>query len=453
MLAPTAAMTALVVTLTLAPAPATGTVASSTSPVATSGRTTATLQVAAARTRRAYSPHTGVKLTEPRNRYARGRIMRHVLKSIGATRRGQKIRIISWNLASRRVVRKLINAHERGVSVRLLMSQQKADGQPRSGDFWRLRRNLRDRQNQNRPMAMRSWARGCDRSCRGRRGIAHSKLFLFSKVGGSEHVVMSTSANLTDNAVRVQWNDLYTYVGNRRMYNWFDDRFREMARDKPVRRGYRSYRAHSVTGYVYPHRGPNAHYDRVKRTLRKITCRGARGQTGINGRTRIRVAQDAIIDRRGQDIARILRRKWQNGCNIKIVYALINNKAKRILRHTSRGPVPMKQIFRDTDGDGIFDWYLHSKVMAVSGWYGRDRSTRIAWQGSENWSGLATMSDEQGFEIRRGGAEGTYARFVDYLYRKPPLSKVSATATLRTARALDVDPYAEMREELGLPTG
>ena len=174
-----------------------------------------------------------------------------------------------------------------------------------------------------------------------------------------------------------------------------------------------------------------------------------RGGTGINGRTRIRIAQDAIINNRGIEIAKILRTKWENGCNIRIVYALMGKQMLGILRHTSRGPVPIQQIVNDWDGDGVYDRYLHSKVMTVSGWYRKDRSSRVAWQGSENWSGLATISDEQGFRIQRGGAEGVYARWVDYLFHNPP--PPPPQTTLRMARARGVDPYALIKEELGLP--
>ena len=55
------------------------------------------------------------------------------------------------------------------------------------------------------------------------------------------------------------------------------------------------------------------------------------------------------------------------------------------------GPVPLRQIVGDLDEDGIYDRYIHSKVMAVSGWYRRTERP-VAWQGSENWSGLANSA-------------------------------------------------------------
>ncbi|MGH3345405.1 MAG: phospholipase D-like domain-containing protein, partial [Nocardioides sp.] len=293
LLVPVSAATVLVVTVTLASVPATAAPrVEAAAPVvrASLGATTAVQAVAVAErqsARRRYTPRTGVIHTDPR-RSDRRKLLNHIIKSIGATRRRHQIRIISWNINSRAFVDKLINAHRRGVSVRLLMSSGKAEG---NRGYWQLRRALRKpRPNVTLPRRFRSWARSCDRSCRGHRGIAHSKLFIFSKVGRAERVVMSTSANATEVAVKYQWNDLFTQTRSKPIYRGFMSAFRQAARDRPVRRGYRTFTGSSITGYVYPYRGRAARGDRVKTELRRITCRGTRGRTGINGRTRIRIA-------------------------------------------------------------------------------------------------------------------------------------------------------------------
>lgn len=450
-LAPVAVGIALAVVAALLSAPATAqatSVATTRAAEVSHHAGVVTAATTADRRKRRFTPKAGVIVTNPLGT-SKKRIMNHILKSIRATPRGQKIRLISWNIASRGFVNTLINAHDRGVSVRVLMSKQKAQDQPRDGDFWRLKRQLRQRNGQ--PKKLRSWARGCDRSCRGRRGIAHSKLFIFSKVGRARRVVMSTSANATDVSVYRQWNDLYTNTGSKSVYRGFMSTFRQAAKDHRVRRGYRTFKGKSVTGYVYPWAGPKARGDRVKNTLRRIHCNGARGRTGVRGHTRVRIAQDAIIDKRGKSIAKILRHKWESGCNIKIVYALMNNHARYILKHTRRGPVPMRQIVQDWDGDGVYDRYLHAKVLAVSGHYRKNHKARVSWQGSENWSGLAKISDEQGFQIRRRGAERRYTNWIDWMFANPPVKTTTRRATLRTAAARGVDPYALIKEELGIP--
>lgn len=399
-----------------------------------------------------YTPKQGVKVNDPRRRDKR-KILDHIIRSIRNTGHRQEIRAFSWNIASTGFVRSLLHANSRGVTVRVLMSKGKAMEQPRDGDFWRLRRGLRNR-SENHPQAKgeRSWARYCDRSCRGRRGIAHSKFFIFSKVRKAHWVTMSTSANATENSVNVQWNDIYTNVGSERIYRAYLRTFKEAEQDQPARPGYRITKGDTISAYFYPWKGERARGDRVINELRRISCRGTRDGAGVDGRTRIRIAQDAIIDERGVDIARKVRRLWEQGCNIRIVYALMGKQVLRVLRHTDRGPVPIQQIVNDYDYDGIYDRYLHAKVMTVNGRYNDDRSARVAWQGSENWSGLAKLSDEQGFKIRRRAAERKYAGWVDYLFNNPPEAFRSREAAAR-ASAPGVDPYALIKEELGMEPG
>ncbi|MGM3367013.1 hypothetical protein ACS212_23140, partial [Escherichia coli] len=59
-----------------------------------------------------------------------------------------------------------------------------------------------------------------------------------------------------------------------------------------------------------------------------------------------------------------------------------------------RGPVPMRHLVRDYDGDGQFDKYFHMKAMTVVGNVGGDRSGWVTLNGSANWSSLAAASDE-----------------------------------------------------------
>ncbi len=402
-----------------------------------------------------YSPRSGPIVMDPRssNRTA---ILDHIIKAVRSTRTGELIRVHSWNISSDGFVNELIRANERGVSVRVIMSEGMALEQNRdTGHFWRLKRGLsRNSKRFPLPKRLRSWARTCHDACRGDRGIAHSKYFLFSKAGRSRRVIMSTSANATAAATVVQWNDLLTVVNRPTVWKGFMEVFAESSRDRRPRNPYRTYTepGGKVQAYFYPWSGRGTSGDRVLKTLAPVKCRGAWGNTGVNGRTRIRIAQDAIIQERGIRIARRLRQLWEQGCNIKIVYALMWNEVRDILWNTSRGPVPREQIVRDTNGDGVWDWYMHSKSMAISGHYGRNHKARIVWQGAENWSGLAQLSDEQGFRVLWGGAERTYAGWVDRVFANPPDRFTSTYARTRAmdARRRGVDPYIEIKRELGL---
>ncbi len=143
-LAPIAAATALVVAITLATVPgATATPRTVASSTSSSTSQSAQPAVAAAtalqRDRKRYTPKPGVITNDPRSANKR-RLLEHIIKSIGGTRRKQHIRIISWNVTSRGFVDKLIAAHRRGVSIRVLISSGKAVD---NGEFYRLKRALK----------------------------------------------------------------------------------------------------------------------------------------------------------------------------------------------------------------------------------------------------------------------------------------------------------------------
>ena len=101
--------------------------------------------------------------------------------------------------------------------------------------------------------------------------------------------------------------------------------------------------------------------------------------------------------------------------------------------------VPRNHLVRDSDGDGAYDVYLHMKAMAISGHYGGRRGARIVYQGSENWSGLASQSDEQGLIINRARVEKQYGRQINRLFRIHLRSARPLPAAMRVS-----DPYMYM---------
>jgi phosphatidylserine/phosphatidylglycerophosphate/cardiolipin synthase-like enzyme len=412
--------------------------------------TRATTQQAAPRaTVGSYSPRTGMIVNNPRARSTRWVIRGHVLRTINSVPGGHKIRIASWNFNSRALLDALVRADRRGVSVRLLMADNMVRQESPQGSFHKLRRALqanalrRKRAGRPpRPPGMKSWARTCRSSCRGRSGIMHSKIYLFSKAGRSRQVVMASSANATDFAATLQWNDIYTVVNRPTTYAAWIKVFSEMAADRRARPA--PYRVvadgPNLSSIFFPWQ-PRRGADPVLRRLAPIKCKGANDGAGVNGRTKIRIAQTAILDDRGLRIALRLRQLWNQGCNVRIVYAVAKDKVKVPLRNASRGPVPMREITQDTDGDGVYDKYLHMKVLTVSGVYGSDRSAHITWNGSENWTAVAANSDEAGFRVFGTGLERRYSRWIDRLFANPPRSAARNYALFRSE---PVDPYAKV---------
>ncbi|HYH35005.1 MAG TPA: phospholipase D-like domain-containing protein [Nocardioides sp.] len=388
-------------------------------PMLALGVSTVTADPAAAVGR--YTPKTGATFSNPLRPEASRRIIRHKVRTINSVPRGEKIRIISWNVKSGLYRDALIRAHKRGVSVRVLMAGGVADRQGPSGDFHVLKRRLSEGNARRKP-AMRSFMRKCVRSCRGTLGIAHAKSFVFSKAGKAEWIVMGSSANATEVAARVQWNDAYTVVGQKDLYRKAVRVFNEAARDRRASPPYLSYNyAPGRRAFFQPYAGRHSVGDPVMRLLAPVKCRGAR-RAGVNGRTAIRIAQTAILDERGVSIARRLKSLWNHGCNIRIAYTVLGPQIQDILRSPGgRGRVPMRQIAQDFDRDGSFDRYLHSKAMTISGHYGQNRSARITLNGSANWTKTALRSDEISFVLRDPATEQKYASWINGLFTQPPL--------------------------------
>ncbi|WKN47537.1 phospholipase D-like domain-containing protein [Nocardioides sp. Arc9.136] len=367
-----------------------------------------------------YTPDQGVRVNNPLgDAAARRRIIGHLLRTIQSVPGQEKIRVASWNVRSDDIANALIAAHRRGVSVRVVMDRLNANKSNVNEGVNRMQAAFKKNE-ANRSAAMRSDVRKCVSSCRNRGGIAHTKFFLFSKAGKAKNVVIYGSNNATDLAAYGQWNDVYTITGKAGIYGEFEHVFDQMRRDKPVKQAYESHEHGKYTSYFYPYRGKGAEADPLLRDLDDIVCAGATGGTGTNGRTKIRIAQTSMHGDRGKAIAERLRTMWQRGCDIKIVYAVFGNNVLQILRNTSRGPVPIKQIAQDFNLDGVYDRYLHMKTMAVSGHYRGNTAAQVTWNGSANWTSVALASDEIVMRIFDGGVRKQYADWVDYLYAHPP---------------------------------
>jgi len=367
-----------------------------------------------------YTPKAGVKMNNPLSSKNNWNINRHINKTIRSVRRGQTISIFSWNFDSGQYRQNLIAAHKRGVAVRVIMSANMARQQNRAtGDFWQLKRALK-KGNKKRPKSRRSWTKLCNGSCRGSRGIPHTKLFLFSKAGKARNVAIVTSANMTDAAALNQWGEAYTIRGDQRLYKYFVKIFRQSSRDKKVRRSWQRFRSgkHIVT--VLPAKAARqSNRDPWLQALAPVKCKGA--SNGNRGRTVIRVGQTAILDARGLKLARRIKRLHNQGCNIQVLTAELGHQVQQVLRSRSgRGPVPLRQLVLDYDGDGAFDKYIHTKVMSIRGHYGKNRSARVAFNGTANWTRLAMISDEIFMQVNSGNTARKYERFVTRAFKNMP---------------------------------
>lgn len=404
-----------------------------------------------------YNPPPGVKLNNPLGSTANKlKIRNHIVRSIYSVPKGRRIRIMSWNIRSHQIAKALVKAHRRGVTVQVIIDSinthaSKPDPNnpipadpTRNEDWFWMKREFK-RAN-NRPGGYRSWARVCKASCRSRGGLPHVKMVLFDRVHKRKDVVMYSSGNLTNAASTIQWNDIYTVNGNKRLFKFANKVFNEMSHDRAVGQPWRvgSFGGRIRFGF-FPWRGKGTAGDPVVRALNPVKCRSAgKGVGDGKGRTVIRIAQTSLAGSRGERIARKLKGLWNKGCHIQMVYALITPKIKGILRSKGgRGPMPIKQIAQDRDGDFVYDRYLHHKAMTISGHWGSNRRADYTWNGSANWQNYTLASDEIFTRLKGPGVRRTYNKFLKRLFRNPPRS-ARGQVPEGFARLAGIDPYAKM---------
>jgi hypothetical protein len=263
---------------------------------------------------------------------------------------------------------------------------------------------------------------------------------------------MFGSVNATDVAAKDQWNDLYTFVNNKPVYDTFLGIFNEMKRDRNVGgAGFRRAKfGPRTTLDFYPYRGRLARElgDPDMGRLNRIRCKGATGGAGFQGRTKIRIAQTAIHGDRGIRLAQKVAQLRRQGCDIRIVYALMGNRVHSLLKANR---VPILQYAYDRNRDGVYDIYLHMKVLAISGRYAGRSDARVVYNGSANWSALPLASDEVVGEFWGRGITGAYINWIDFLYKNRPggwgsVNLAPVSSSYVAGREIRVDPYSFMNE-------
>jgi len=390
---------------------------------------------------------SGITLNSPLGGYkTKYAILRKIHHAIMHAPRGSHMWIMSWNLRWQNSVDQLLRAQRRGVIIRVLMDSSNSSRTVPNPPWRRLARGFRN-YNKKVPRSRRSYLKECSGACRASRGgQAHSKYFLFEQSGRSDWVVMQGSSNLTLASAINQWNDLYTHAEKIDLYRFFVHRFKESWRDRSPRTQWMRYEHPKFRIYMSP-RGTgfrsSDRSDPLLRTLRATRCKGTTGGAGNrHHRTVIRVAPDVLRGVSGTSwgwkVAYRLRKLWNAGCDVKVGYTVMGKAIYRLLkRKANRGPVPMRHLVQDFNGDKEFDRYFHMKVWAINGVIGNDTSAYWVQNGSSNISPMSGRSDENIGIYRPASIVKRYQKHIEYWFNNPPRSARVVPSRIRGV----VDPY------------
>lgn len=364
---------------------------------------------------------TGPKFNNPMIEKDRYVLERHILRAIRNTPKGETITISAYSMDRPVFGTELIAAYRRGVKVQVLLNDHQA---PKvQTDIQRVIGNKVNK---------KSFLRRCVAGCRADKNEynnLHSKFYLFSRTGKRRHVVMLGSQNMTMNAVRWQWNDLYTTYGKTQLYKEFRLLFRDMKKDWDVRRATYTFcregrecpkgDQNRFFTVVFP-RYTTKDNDAIMEVLNNIQCRYTDKATGANRRTVLRLSMHTMRGNRGNYLASKLRDLHAQGCNLQVNYGLMGYHTKQKLgAPTSRGRVPLRSTgFNLNDDPETIERYTHHKYFVLKGSY-RGRFRQMVWTGSTNWASLGTPQDEILVALHGGGTVKKYLKNFRLMWREP----------------------------------
>lgn len=339
-----------------------------------------------------YSPTNSVFFNHPFSPADRYKIRRVFIRSVNSVPSGGSIRAAVFSINDWTIARALIAARDRGVSVQIIADWHTAEPgvSPSFNAVQRALGTARTREGISDDRV--SWVRTCVHSCRYRSGNMHQKMYLFSQVGTSQWVTMGGSANMTMMATQGQWNHLNIW-NDYETYQDYLSIFNEMKLDRPQEVPGRIFAAGGVNTWIFPRPNTDAGNDPMMAALDRVRCTGVRN-SGLNGRTVIRIGMYSWYNDRGLWLAKKVRSLWNSGCNVAIEFAIMSRPVRDIVYSASgRGRIPMKQVGVYA-ADGTVLKYIHHKYVAISGNYGGDPTSFVVFAGTTNFADLGLYSDE-----------------------------------------------------------
>ena len=315
------------------------------------------------------------------------------------------IRITLYSATDMAFAKALVTASRRCVSVRILMNNHLGPSDTPSIAYMQkyLGSSVRTSAGTRRSFAVR-----CNSGCRGH-GVLHTKMYLFDSAltapGGVRisDTVMTGSSNMTSNAARVQWNDLYTVRSNPTLHSQYLWMFNRMSTGRAENKTFQFSTGPYQTTFAPFTPGT----DPTLTALRSIHCVGAGAGTGIGGRTVVYINMHAWFGTRGYAFANQVRAMYDRGCYVKVLYSFMSRSVyKKLTAHTGSRMSARRTIFARHGINATL--YSHFKMIAVSGYVGSNRSASVVWTGSNNFTNDGLRFDEVTMRISSRAALAQY---------------------------------------------
>jgi len=303
-----------------------------------------------------YTPPTGAFFNRP-NSSSRAEqliLMQQIMNAVDSVPAGSYIRFVAYSFSYGPMVSHLLDAHKRGVNVRLLIDSHTETQQIR---------DLRSGLKATTPWGNTSYLKTCKYGCMSSKpSYVHSKLYLFSRVGNATQVSMISSANVAETGISGSWNNTYTVANNKTLYDANVDNFNDMLPDKTNTNYYHTVASGPYKQYFFPRAGSSPTSDTFYNVLSDVSCTGATGGYGSSdGHTVIKLSTYTWTSLRLY-LADKLTELANKGCQIEVVYPgdtvdkevqteLLSSKKIKVYNGRNNGRYP------------------HSKYLLINGVY------------------------------------------------------------------------------------
>lgn len=334
-------------------------------------------------TTRTYTPTYGARFNNPQGDDAqKWALMNPLIDSICSTPKGAVIRIAIFSISVERFADALIEAHQRGVHVQVLM-----DAHAQNGLWRRLAGNLNTRTS----ASDKSFAKTCPGGCLTwyEGSSLHAKIYMFSTAGKAKAVTVLSSANPTNSQALVASNNNYTNVESSTkgpLYTAHRKYFEVMtaAATDSSKRNFNYYRSAANSSgthrvWFFPRSGYGNSNDTVWNTLDNVGCSKTASRTST-----VRIAMFQWTAGR-KNIADKLVSMGKAGCKIDILWTAgaVDSEIKTAL--ASKTNVRVSDTSVDVNGDGTADHYTHNKYWLIDGFYNGSR-VKYSITGSVNFT-------------------------------------------------------------------
>jgi phosphatidylserine/phosphatidylglycerophosphate/cardiolipin synthase-like enzyme len=311
---------------------------------------------------KAYMPTAGATFNDPtsRTRTDQTRLMDQIIAAVNNVPKGSVVRVVAYSFDYQPMANALIKAHDRGAQVRLLIDSHASTHQIRL-----LKKELGTGTSDG------SYLRTCKYSCMSNKAsFIHSKLYLFSRTGGATQVSMNSSANPAETGVSKSWNNTYTTVGDKTLYDANVDNFNDMLRDKTNTDYYHTVESGKLKEYFFPRAGSTKKSDTLYNILNDVSCPSTiKLTTYFWTSARLYLAEK-------------LTALQKAGCHVEVIYpdgsGDQNTVYAAVTAELRQGGIP---TWNTRPVAGL---YVHNKVILIEGVYQGLSNQKIVYTTSQN---------------------------------------------------------------------